>query len=70
MLFIDVLTVSPATLLQLSLSREYPLRRVSYKSPCSTAPVLELCVDLLDTALPPRELYAGARDTALLPFNQ
>ncbi|SPC65820.1 uncharacterized protein UHOD_11641 [Ustilago sp. UG-2017b] len=47
------LYASPATLLLLSL-REYPLHRVLYRGPSSTAPVLlELCVDSFDTAPPP-----------------
>ncbi|SYW81850.1 uncharacterized protein UHO2_00355 [Ustilago hordei] len=54
-----------------SLSREYLLCRVLYRSPCNIAPVLpELCANLFDTALPPHDLYAGVIDTALLPPNQ
>ena len=62
--------VLPVPLLQLSLSREYLLHQVLCRSPCNPTPVpLELCVDLLDTALLPHELYAGVHDTVLLPFN-
>ena len=58
--FYTFLVVSPATLLQLSLSREYPLHRVLTGGPHSTTPVLlELCVDSLDTAPPPQDLLAG-----------
>ena len=53
-----------------SLSREYPLCQVLYRSPCNIASVLpELCVNLFDTALPPHDLYAGVINTALLPPN-
>ncbi|SOV08178.1 uncharacterized protein UDID_17308 [Ustilago sp. UG-2017a] len=51
---IYLFTASPATLLLLSLSREYPLRRVLYRGgPSSTTPVLLSCVDSFDTAPPP-----------------
>ncbi|SOV02290.1 uncharacterized protein UDID_19174 [Ustilago sp. UG-2017a] len=49
----DELYASPATLLLLSLSREHPLRRVLYRGPSSTTPVLLSCVDSFDTAPPP-----------------
>ncbi|SOV01810.1 uncharacterized protein UDID_19028 [Ustilago sp. UG-2017a] len=50
---IYLFTASPATLLLLSLSREHPLRRVLYRGPSSTTPVLLSCVDSFDTAPPP-----------------
>ncbi|SOV09009.1 uncharacterized protein UDID_18229 [Ustilago sp. UG-2017a] len=50
---VDGVGALPATLLLLSLSREYPLRRVLYRGPSSTTPVLLSCVDSFDTAPPP-----------------
>ena len=40
-----------------------------FVDPCMSIALvpLELCVDLLDTALPPHDLFTGVPDTALLP---
>ena len=40
-----------------------------FVEPCLsiTSVLLELCVNLLDTALPPHDLFTGVPDTALLP---
>ncbi|SOV06442.1 uncharacterized protein UDID_17465 [Ustilago sp. UG-2017a] len=47
--------------------REYPLRRVLYRGPSSTTPVLLSCVDSFDTAPPPQDLLAGLLCTAPPP---